>query len=185
MWPARLGTMTLSGVVGFQRTQLVKASLRSAGMATLLLLAYYLVPPEQRHHQALLLRLSVAMVVFVVVLANEVRAILKHDHPMLRAGVSMATVIPLFLVLWAWIYLTMSNSDPRFFSSPLNHTRALYFAVTVFSTVGFGDIVPEVDAARVVTMVQMISDLVVIAVVVRLIFGAASRGVAERQRPAE
>jgi voltage-gated potassium channel len=154
-------------------------------MATLLVLVYYLVPATNHHHQSVLWRLSASMAIFAVVLANEVRAILKHDNPMLRAGVSMATVIPLFLVLWAWVYLTMSNSDPRFFSSPLNHTRALYFAVTVFSTVGFGDIVPKLDAARVVTMVQMITDLVIIAVVVRLIFGAASRGVAERQTTAQ
>ncbi len=93
----------------------------------------------------------------------------------------MATVIPLFLVLFAWIYFTMSGFDPGYFSTPLDRTRALYFTVTIFSTVGFGDIVPRVDVARIVTMVQMIADLVVIAVVVRLIFGAASRGVARQQ----
>ena len=177
--------MTLSGVVGFQRTQLVKASLRSAGVATLLLLVYYLVPTAPHHHESLLLRLSASMVAFVVVLVNEVRAIQNHEQPMLRAGVSMATVIPLFLVLFAWIYFTMSGFDPGYFSTPLDRTKALYFAVTIFSTVGFGDIVPRVDISRIVTMVQMIADLVVIAVVVRLIIGAASRGVAERQHPAQ
>jgi hypothetical protein len=172
--------MTLSGVVGFQRSHLVKAALRSLGMATSLLVVYYLLPTEQRPHQSVILRLVVALALFVVVLANEVRAIQKHGQPMLRAGVSMATVIPLFLVLFSWIYLTMSHSNPTFFSHPLNRTESLYFAVTIFSTVGFGDIVPKTDMARIVTMVQMIADLVVIAVVVRLIFGAASRGEAQR-----
>ena len=154
-------------------------------MATLLLVVYYVVPVEQRPHQSVILRLAVALAFFVAVLANEVRAIQRHDQPMLRAGVSMATVIPLFLVLFAWIYLTMSHSDPGYFNVPLDRTESLYFAITIFSTVGFGDILPKVDIARIVTMVQMISDLAVIAVVVRLIFGAASRGQARRQEPAK
>ena len=166
--------MTLSGVAGFQRARLVRAGLRSVGMAVLLLVVYYVVPVEEHPHQTIVLRLAAAMVVFVAVLANEVRSIMSHDEPMLRAGVSMATVIPLFLVLFAWIYLAMSHSNPVSFSSPLNRTGALYFAATVFSTVGFGDIVPKTDPARIVTMVQMAADLIVIAVVVRLIFGAAS-----------
>jgi uncharacterized protein (UPF0261 family) len=48
----------------------------------------------------------------------------------------------------------------------------------VFSTVGFGDITPKTDPARIVAMVQMLSDLAVLAVVVRLILGAATRGMA-------
>ena len=52
---------------------------------------------------------------------------------------------------------------------------ALYFTVTIFSTVGFGDITPKTDLARLVTTVQMLADLAVIAVVVRLILGTASR----------
>ena len=161
-------------MAGFQRSRLIWAAIRSVGMAILLLVAYYLVPVERHPHQSIVLRLVVALVVFVAVLANEIRAIVNHDEPMLRAGVSMATVIPLFLVLFGWIYLALSHSDPRTFSTPLDRTSALYFAMTVFSTVGFGDIVPRVDSARIVTMVQMAADLVVIALVVRLIFSAAS-----------
>jgi Ion channel len=168
--------MSLSGVVGFDRRRLAATALRSVGMATVLVVAYYLIPIEQHPHRSIVLRLSVALVVFVAVLANEVRSIVDHEQPMLRAAVSMATVIPLFLVLFAWIYLTLAHSDPRSFDLPLSRTGALYFAVTVFSTVGFGDIVPKIDAARIVVMVQMMADLIVLALVVRLLFGAATRG---------
>jgi hypothetical protein len=67
-------------------------------------------------------------------------------------------------------------------SEPHIHTSALYFTVTVLSTVGFGDISPRTDGARITVMIQMLCDLALIAVVVRLIFGAASR--AEEQRVA-
>jgi voltage-gated potassium channel len=170
---------------GFQRSKVVAAAVRAGAMAALVLVVYYVAPVEHRRHETVALRLAVALGLFVMVLAIEIRAIPKHDHPMLRAGVAMATVTPLFLVLFAWIYLTMSRSDPSYFSMPLNRTEALYFTVTIFSTVGFGDIVPKVDIARVVTMVQMLADLAVVAIVVRLIFGAASRGQAQRREPAE
>jgi hypothetical protein len=90
----------------------------------------------------------------------------------------MATVIPLFLVLFAWLYLTMSQADPTAFTGgQLDRPSALYFTVTVFSTVGFGDITPHTDTARMIVTVQMLADLAVIAVVIRLIFGAVNRAV--------
>jgi voltage-gated potassium channel Kch len=92
---------------------------------------------------------------------------------LLRAADAMALVIPIFIVVFAWTYLTMARSTPGAFSQPLDRVSALYFAVTLFSTVGFGDIVPKTDPARLVVTVQMLADLIVIAVVVRLILGAA------------
>lgn len=176
--------MTIPSVAGFEPSHFRSAALRSVATATVLLVVYYLAPIEQRPHQSTVWRVAVALALFVVVLAGEIRAILKSDQPMLRAGVSMATIGPLFLLLFAWIYLTMSHSNPGYFSVHLDRTESLYFTVTVFSTVGFGDITPQVDIARLVTMVQMIADLAVIAIVVRLIFTAASRGqAAQHQEP--
>ena len=65
---------------------------------------------------------------------------------------------------------------------PLDRTSALYFAVTVFSTVGFGDIAPCTDPARLVVTVQMLADLAVIAVVIQLIFGAVNRALSQPDR---
>ena len=48
----------------------------------------------------------------------------------------------------------------RSFSQPLNHTDALYFTVTVFATVGFGDIIASTAAARLAVTGQMIIDLI-------------------------
>jgi ACR3 family arsenite efflux pump ArsB len=125
-------------------------------------------------------RLGVATAIFVAVLIFEIRGITKARHPMLRAGVAMAIVIPLFLVFFAWIYLNMSQTDIHTFGIHLSRMEALYFTVTVFSTVGFGDITPHSDLARLVTTIQMIADLAVIAIVVRLILGVASRSAGER-----
>jgi voltage-gated potassium channel len=82
----------------------------------------------------------------------------------------------------------MSYADPTAFTGtphPLDRPSALYFAVTVFSTVGFGDIAPHTDTARLVVTVQMLADLAVIAVVIRLIFGAVNRAVRGNDRSAD
>jgi voltage-gated potassium channel len=165
----------------FERSHVVQTGIRAAITAALLVVAYFVMPVEDRPHQSVALRLGVALALFVVVLVNEIRLISSHDRPMLRATVAMATIIPLFLILFAWIYLTMSRADPGAFGGPLTRSSALYFTVTVFSTVGFGDITAKTDVARLVVTVQMLADLAVVAVVIRLILGAATRGV-DRQK---
>lgn len=176
---------SMPGLGTFAPSHLVRTGLRAALSTTLLLGLYYVVPIAHRAHASIALRLSAGLAFFVAVLVNEIRLISKHDRPMLRAAVTMATVIPLFIVIFAWIYLVMAQSDPAAFGGPLDRTSALYFTVTVFSTVGFGDITPRTDPARAVVMVQMLADLAVIAVVIRLILGAASRGMARQAESAE
>ena len=165
--------MVLAGLEDFERRHVFLTGLRAAATGMLVLVVYFTVPVSNKPHTTVLVRLAVGLAFFVAVLAYEVRAILRSDRPMLRATDAMALVIPVFIVVFAWVYLTMSLSEPHAFSEPLNRTAALYFAVTLFSTVGLGDIAPVSEAARAVVTVQMVADLIVIAVVVRLIFGAA------------
>jgi hypothetical protein len=73
----------------------------------------------------------------------------------------------------------LADAQPQAFSEPLSRTDALYFTITVFSTVGFGDIVPVTDGGRVATMVQMVGDLLVVGLVLRVMLGAVKAG---RQR---
>ena len=82
----------------------------------------------------------------------------------------------MFLLVFAILYLSLSQAATTHFSQPLNHTGALYLTITVFSTVGFGDITPKGDLARIVVSIQMLLDLVVIGAVVRLIATAATTG---------
>jgi voltage-gated potassium channel len=161
----------------FERRHVALAGLR-AFLTGFLVVALYFVVPVTHHPRGfgILTRLGVGLAFFIAALAYEVRAILRADRPMLRAADAMALLIPLFLVVFSWTYLLMSMSNVRSFGGPLSRAEALYFTVTVFSTVGFGDITAKTDAARLVVTAQMLLDLVVVAVVVRLIFGAARQG---------
>jgi hypothetical protein len=171
--------MVVAGLEAFERRHLLLTGLRASATGALVLVVYFTVPISDKPHTSVLFRLTVGLSLFVVVLAYEVRAILRSSRPLLRAADAMALVIPVFIVVFAWTYLTMALSTPGAFSERLDRLSALYFAVTLFSTVGLGDIAPKSDPARLVVTIQMVADLIVIAVVVRLIFGAA-RGSAGR-----
>jgi ion channel len=165
--------MSLAGWEAFERRHIVLTGLRAFGTSVLVLIVYFVVPISNHPRGSVVVRLSVGLAFFIAALLYEVRAIMRSARPMLRAADALALVVPVFVVVFAWTYLTIARSDPTSFSQPLNRVSSLYFTVTVFSTVGFGDITPTSDPARVVAMIQMLGDLVFIAVVVRLIFEAA------------
>ena len=184
-----MATSTITGIGEVERRELLGTALRAGLSAGILLAVYFLLPIDIRHNShglirnlGVLARLGAGVAIFVVVLTLEIRGITRARHPMLRAGVAMAIVIPLFLVFFSWSYLNLTATDPATFGlhTGMSRMTALYFTITVFSTVGFGDFTPHTDLARLVVSLQMIADLVVIAVVVRLILGAATRSVGER-----
>ena len=90
-------------------------------------------------------------------------------------------IVPLYLLLFASTYFLMERASAAAFTQPLTRTDALYFTVTVFSTVGFGDITPKSETARVVLIVQMLGDLAVLGAGIRVLLGAVQRG--RQQRP--
>ncbi|MGB7805257.1 MAG: ion channel, partial [Actinomycetota bacterium] len=61
----------------------------------------------------------------------------------------------------------------------------LYLTVTIFSTVGFGDISPKTETARLVVAGQMILDLIVLGVGIKVILGAVQRSKARSADLAE
>ena len=163
------------------RRLLVRALLRASGTATALVVLYFLLPITGAVDRSTAVLLVGGLLVFAGVVTWQVRSVLRSSYPGLRAIESLAAAIPLFLVLFAAIYIRIADLDGSAFSEPLSRTDSLYYTITVFSTVGFGDIVPRAELARVVTMVQMLGDLLFVGLVLHLMVGAVKLG---RQRRA-
>ena len=100
----------------------------------------------------------------------------RSPSPRLRAAESLATSIPLYIVLFAVSHATMSAWDADAFTEPLDRTDALYFTITTLATVGFGDIAPVSPTARVVVMVQMVTGLVLLGLVIKMFLSAVEVG---------
>ena len=119
--------------------------------------------------------LAIGLACLLALVIFQVRWILRSRFPGLRAVEALATSIPLFLLLYASAYVVIARIPAGNFSEPLTRTDALYFAVTVFSAVGFGDITAKTEAARLVVTGQMIVDVVVIGLAVKVIVGAVKQ----------
>jgi voltage-gated potassium channel len=163
------------------RRRVLRSLLRATLTSTVLVVLYYRLPLTGALKASTATLLLAGLVLFAVVITWQVRAILRSRYPGLRAIEALAAAIPLFLLVFAATYLKLADAQPSAFSEPLSRTDALYFTITVFSTVGFGDITPVATPARVVAMVQMLGDLVVVGLVLQVMLGAVKAG---RQRRA-
>lgn len=146
--------------------------LRAAVATVVLTVAYFLLPFDGLADLPGALTLPLALVAFALLVGVQVRAILRSPHPGLRAVESLAIALPLFLIIFSATYYIASVSDPAAFSEPLTKLDALYFTVTVFATVGFGDISASSEAMRAAVTVQMLVDLAVIGIGLRIFLGA-------------
>lgn len=159
-----------------RRRMILRAVVRPALIIIGLLLMYYLMPLWDRHTLSTGVSLVLGLALVVVVLAWQIRKISTSRYPRLRAIEALSFSAPLFILVFATAYFATGQGNPDSFSQGLNRTDALYFAVTTFSSVGFGDIVPVSQVARVMVMIQMLGDLVLVGIVARVILGAVQSG---------
>ena len=161
-----------------RRRLIYRATGRAMLTAIVLVVVYYVVPDRSWNgHTAL--RILVGLLVCAGITVWQVKTISGSRYPGLKAAQALGLILPLYLLVFASTYYVMEGVSAANFNLPLTKTDALYFTVTVFSTVGFGDIVPQSEPARVVLIVQMLGDLVVLGAGVRILLGAVRRG---RQR---
>lgn len=165
---------------GARRRALVRSGATIVGTLALLLAALYLLPFDHFSSDRSIVRLGVVVALVAAVFVVQVRRISQAELPELRAVEALGIVIGVFLVGFSIIYLSMSRNNAATFTQALDPTRALYLTISIFSTVGFGDITPRTDPARLVVSAQMLLDLAIIGIVVRMIFTAARSRIAPR-----
>jgi ion channel len=140
-----------------------------------LVVAYFLLPVDRALDAGTLVALIIGLLLVVAVVIWETRAILRARYPRLQGLQALAFVAPLFLLVFANAYYVLAHNLPASFTAPMSRTDSLYFVVTVFATVGFGDISPVTETARILVTAQMIGDLLLIGVALRVILTAVER----------
>jgi voltage-gated potassium channel len=151
------------------------ALLRSAASVAFLVVLYYLAPLDAPLDAASWTLFGAGLLGCAALVAWQIRAVRASGTPRLRAIEAVAVGLPLLLLLFAGTYVSVGYNQPGAFSESLNHTDALYFTVTVFTTVGFGDIVPKTEIARVATTLQMLVGILAIGVVAKILLGAVQQ----------
>jgi len=155
---------------------LVRGMLRSLASAVVVVGLYFIGPFDAFRLFPLWAAFVLAAILLAVVAIWQIRAILRSPYPGIRGVEALAITAPLYLILFAATYFLLSVDDPANFSvDGLTRTDTLYFTVTTFSTVGYGDIFAASQGARVLVTVQMILNLLVLGAGIRVFMGAVQR----------
>jgi voltage-gated potassium channel len=153
--------------------QHVGAALRTVASIVLLLVAYYQAPLDRSISAAAGALFVGALVAGGLAVVVEVHAILASASPLVKAIRVIALGLPLLLVLFAATYITIDGQQTHAFSEPLSRTDGLYFTVTTFATVGYGDITPVTELTRALVTIQMLVGLIAVGVIAKVVLGAA------------
>ncbi|MEU5842647.1 ion channel [Rhodococcus sp. NPDC047139] len=155
-----------------RRRLILSAVVRPTFTAFVLVGAYFVVPFEHVRSISEILTLVGGCTAVLLVGWWQIRRILASEYPALQAVEALTTTVALYLVVFAALYLSMSVARPDSFTEPLSRVDALYFCLTVFSTVGFGDITAATGTARAVVSAQIVANLVLLALGIRLVTAA-------------
>ncbi|WP_329000125.1 potassium channel family protein [Kribbella sp. NBC_00709] len=162
------------------RRRLATMSLLRSLAVSVAIVAGYFVLPMRLDGTVAIAALAGGLAVVGILLARQIFDISRSPYPRIRAIGALATSVPLFLAVFSTTYFLMARAQPANFSEPLSRLDAAYYTVTIFATVGFGDITAVSAPARAVATVQMLGDLVMVGLVARTLFSAVQLNLSHR-----
>ena len=154
------------------RRVVVLGLVRAGAITVVLTTLYFVLDVSWVSDLPVAVSLPVALAAFVALVTVQVRAVMRADLPGLRAVEALAITLPVFLIIFAGSYHVASVGSPEAFNEPLSKLDSLYFTVTTFTTTGFGDVAPRSDAMRTAVTVQMLADLAVLGIGLRILLSA-------------
>jgi voltage-gated potassium channel len=157
------------------------AFVRSVVVTAAVLVAYFTLPFTAAFSAGTAAVLTVGLLVVGGLLVWQISVIKVSSDPEAKGVETVALVSALFFVVFAATYHVMAHLDAAAWSESLTRLDALYFTVTVFATVGFGDIHALSQTARGIVTVQMLANLVLIGLVTKVVVRAVQAGLARRE----
>jgi 4-amino-4-deoxy-L-arabinose transferase-like glycosyltransferase len=161
----------------------VIAAVRPAVITAAFLAAYYLLPVDEEFTGGTAVILVLGLLAVLALFLWEIREIERSPRPILRAVEALVSVLMLFLLLFATAYHLLERAEPNSFTEPLSRTDSLYFTLTTFATVGYGDITALSQTARIIVMVQMAGGLLLVGVAARLVVDTVKSALRRRASP--
>lgn len=163
-----------------RRRMLLVPVLRAVAVTVIVFTLYFTLPFDKASHFNTALALLIGLAAVAALLTWQARAIARDPHPRARAFEALTTSFPIAILVFATTYFLMGQADPENFSQPVTRVDTLYFTVVTFATVGFGDITPVSELARLTVTIQIIVDLILVGLVVRVFVQSVQRGLARR-----
>ncbi len=162
------------------RRLLAAAILRVLGVIAGTLVVYLLIPVEGEGARATAIIACLGIATILAVFARQISRVSRSRRPVLAAVEALVLVFGLFLCLFALLYVSISVADPQAFTQSVDKVAGIYFTTTVLTTVGFGDISPISNTARVMVTLQMVLGMVLIGTAFKALGFSAKRAVDSR-----
>jgi len=103
--------------------------------------------------------------------------LIENNHSFRHLLLLLSAIITIIVISFAIDYLCISEIYPGAFSGIQNSqplvfrfTNLLYFSIVTFTTVGYGDIIPVILVAKLITVLEMMSAFVVIVFIISKYF---------------
>lgn len=156
-----------------------QAALRTAAIVIVATVLYAVLPFGERRWWIGAVVGLVTLGAIVPFTVARVRAVRGAEHPLLAAAEAIALLLAMVVYGFAALYLLIDRRAGQFDGID-TRIDAVYFTVTTLSTVGFGDIHATGQAARLAVTVQVLFDLTLLAVAIRVLAAAARERRADR-----
>jgi hypothetical protein len=147
-----------------------------------LVILYYALPFDGRLWFVGIACGAAVLVGIVPLGVRQTRIILASNHPVADTARAMMVLVTVVVLSFASCYYAIELHAPAQIAGLETKTDAVYFAVVILGTVGFGDIVPTGQFARVATTVNILFNIALVAATVRLVTWAAGQRVGSLRR---
>jgi len=159
-----------------------RSLIRSVGTVVVLFAAFAFLPLRGDHWWIGAILGTVLLATIVPLAISRLRRVLSADRPGFEAAEALVQLVAMLITGFAAVLYAMNRNGTQLAGLD-TRVDAVYFTVTVLSTVGFGDIHATSQTARIVVTIQILFDLAFLGVFVRIFLGAAKMRVDEQLSP--
>jgi hypothetical protein len=179
VWPIA----SMRGVSNSEERRAWPVILGHTGIVLILYSWSGVVPPGELESDWFAISMALGMILGGVGLASALwyglrENIRRSSSDNLSVGAAWLLTAGYFIGTFSSLYWIESVRDADAFTEALTHNDAIYFALTTFTTTGFGDIAAKSGIARLTVSAQMVVGFVLVAVALVL---ALSRWSASRE----
>ncbi len=108
---------------------------------------------------------------------KKLNILIENDHSFNHMLLLLGAIITIIVISFAIDYMCISEIYTDAFSGiqydqslALRFTNLLYFSIVTFTTVGYGDIIPVIPVAKLITVLEMMTAFVVIVFIISKYF---------------
>jgi voltage-gated potassium channel len=152
-----------------------RSVVRILAIVTVLTVLYLLMPLQTDRAWLGLVIGLVALICIAPFAVRRAVAVSNSPTPMLAAAEAILIVVSMLIFGFSSVYLAVGREAAQFEGLD-TRIDAVYFTVATLSTVGYGDVHAEGQLARGLVTLQILFDLSLLAVSVKLLLGAARQG---------